>query len=234
MTLVYGNKPLYGIKVGILMMDYLFPRPCGDIGNARSFNYPILYEVVENFNLDSADDATDCLIAAAQRLEKKGVKIIFASCGLLLSYQKLISETLNIPVCLSSLVMLPMIQQIIGFKKKVAIIMSRESINIKNMLTETIGLHKDSYVIAVMNNCPEFVKGIDDPKEPYQFDTDLVELEILHVCDDVLEKHNDIGAFLLECTNMGPYSEAIRKHTRLPVFDIISVINMMQSAFPEE
>ena len=238
MTLVYGEKLLYGMKIGILMMDYLFARPSGDIGNAKSFNYPVLYEVVENFNLESTNDdeekrTVECLIEAAKKLERRGVKIIFASCGLLLPYQELLSESLNIPVCLSPLIMLPMIQQIIGLNKKVVVLMSRENKNIEKNLAELVGIDKNNYIIAVMNNCPEFIQGIDNPQEPYKYDTNLVEAEILNVCDDVLSQHQDVGAFLLECTNMGPYSNALRNHTHLPVFDIVVLINMMESVLPD-
>ena len=41
-----GGKTLYGARVGILMMETRFPRVPGDIGNAHTWPFPVLYEVV--------------------------------------------------------------------------------------------------------------------------------------------------------------------------------------------
>jgi Asp/Glu/hydantoin racemase len=40
----------------------------------------------------------------------------------------------------------------------------------------------------------------------------------------------DVGAILLECTNMPPYSAAIQEATGLPVFDVITLINYVHAA----
>ncbi|HYC14431.1 MAG TPA: hypothetical protein VEC75_09285, partial [Stellaceae bacterium] len=34
----------------------------------------------------------------------------------------------------------------------------------------------------------------------------------------------DLGAVVLECTNMAPYARALHDHLRLPVFDIVSFV----------
>ena len=49
--------------------------------------------------------------------------------------------------------------------------------------------------------------------------------------------HPEIGALVLECTNMVPYAPAIQAATGLPVFSILSFVNWFQSglvpkAFP--
>jgi len=47
MPTLAGGSPVYGQEVGIIMLDCTFPRPPGDIGNARSFSFPVRYEVLE-------------------------------------------------------------------------------------------------------------------------------------------------------------------------------------------
>ena len=39
-----------------------------------------------------------------------------------------------------------------------------------------------------------------------------------------MRQHPDVGAVLLECTNMAPYARALREHLRLPVYDIVSFV----------
>ena len=44
------------------------------------------------------------------------------------------------------------------------------------------------------------------------------------------EAHPDLGAIVLECTNMAPYAAAIRAATGLPVFSIYNFVAWFQSA----
>lgn len=41
------NKPL----IGILMLDTVFKRIPGDIGNPNTFNFPVQYKIVKSFLL---------------------------------------------------------------------------------------------------------------------------------------------------------------------------------------
>ena len=41
--IVYGGKTLYGASVGILMLETRFPRIPGDMGNAATWPFPVLY-----------------------------------------------------------------------------------------------------------------------------------------------------------------------------------------------
>ena len=42
----YGCKTVYGATLGILMLETEFPRVHGDVGNAATFDFPVLYKVV--------------------------------------------------------------------------------------------------------------------------------------------------------------------------------------------
>src|SRR5262245_55085102 len=44
--IAYGGKGLYGARVGILMLETRFPRIPGDMGNAETWPFPVLYKVV--------------------------------------------------------------------------------------------------------------------------------------------------------------------------------------------
>ena len=47
MTIARGGKSIYGAPLGILMLDARFPRIPGDMGNAGTWRFPVLYRVVE-------------------------------------------------------------------------------------------------------------------------------------------------------------------------------------------
>jgi Asp/Glu/hydantoin racemase len=41
----------------------------------------------------------------------------------------------------------------------------------------------------------------------------------------LVAQHPDVGAIVLECTNMPPYAAALREALGLPVYDIYSMIS---------
>lgn len=46
----------------------------------------------------------------------------------------------------------------------------------------------------------------------------------------LVRKHPDVGAIILECTNMPPYADTVRQVTGLPVFDAVTMINYAYGA----
>jgi hypothetical protein len=55
-------------------------------------------------------------------------------------------------------------------------------------------------------------------------DVAAAERDILDAGDALIARHPDVGAVLLECTNMVPYAGALRDRLRLPVYDIYSFV----------
>ena len=41
-----GGKAIYGAPLGVLMLEAAFPRIPGDMGNALTWPFPVLYQVV--------------------------------------------------------------------------------------------------------------------------------------------------------------------------------------------
>jgi len=68
---------------------------------------------------------------------------------------------------------------------------------------------------------------LDDELE---LDVDLAREEHVRVARRLVEEHPDIGSIVLECTNMPPYADDIRRVTGLPVFDILSLVRMAHDA----
>ena len=44
--MVHGGYSVYGLKIGILVLDSEIPRIPGDIGNAATYDFPVVYKVV--------------------------------------------------------------------------------------------------------------------------------------------------------------------------------------------
>ena len=59
---------------------------------------------------------------------------------------------------------------------------------------------------------------------------DVAREEHVRVARRLVSAHPDLGAIVLECTNMPPYAADVQRVTGLPVFDIVSLVTMAHGA----
>ena len=68
----------------------------------------------------------------------------------------------------------------------------------------------------------EFTRVMINDEE--RLDIAAAERDILAAGDALVSRHPDVGAVLLECTNMVPYARALSERLRLPVFSIYTFV----------
>ena len=232
MKLVSGGKTFYGYDVGIIMLDTIFPRIPGDIGNANSFNYPVLYEKVENWKpnkvvLDLQKEDIGPFIDAARRLEKSGCKIISTSCGFLSLFQKEIAESVDASVFTSALLMAPMVKATISSNKKVCILTANKRTLTDNHLA-SVGINRNDYIIYGLEEEKTFTNfTVENWNE---VDIEECKEDLLKIARRAMVENDNIGAFVLECTNMPPYSLDIQHEVKRPVYDIISLLDFARES----
>ena len=84
----------YGMGLGIIILDDVYPGFPGDVRNASAYPFPIQYEIVEGVDLNAlvwAEDKSPCLEPirrAAKKLERMGCRAIAAECGYYAYFQK--------------------------------------------------------------------------------------------------------------------------------------------------
>jgi len=230
MTIEHGGKTVYGASVGILMLETQFPRVIGDMGNAQTWPFPVQYRVVRGASpeLVVRNDATsvvDLFIAAAKDLVANGVDGITTNCGFLALIQKQLSEAISVPVASSSLMQVPLIQAMLPAGKRVAVLtISKDSLtdahlNAANIVLDTPigGTEPDS----------EFSSGI--LSDHASLDFEQCRQDNLLAAKRLMEAHSNIGAIVLECTNMVPYAADIRKLTGVPVYSIYTFVSWFQA-----
>lgn len=222
----YGGKAVYGARLGILMLEARFPRIPGDMGNAGTWPFPVLYRVVTGASPDRvvrnrAEGLLQDFLDAARELVELGADGITTNCGFLSLYQRDIAAHVGVPVATSSLMQAPFIQAVLPPGKRVGIVtisaatMSREHL-------ERAGVDPATPVVGT-DGGREFTRAIlnDEPR----LDVALAEQDIVDAGADLLRRHPDVGAILLECTNMVPYARALRDRVQLPVYDIYSFVS---------
>ena len=85
---------------------------------------------------------------------------------------------------------------------------------------------QDRLVIRGLGKEPEFSCIIEQRGE---FDNGIVRDEVVAKVKEIVEECPDVGAILLECSDMPPYAWAVQAETGLPVFDFITLIKWLHS-----
>jgi hypothetical protein len=234
--IVRGGFATYGHSVGILMLDTAFPRPQGDVGHAATFEFPVLYYVVEGAAPDRLIVGQDPallrqFVDGARWLERAGVRAITSSCGFLALYQRELAAAVAVPVFSSALLLVPLVWRMGPPEKRVGILTANAAA-LGDAHFDAVGWSSDEIPIHVagLENEPLFLPSQRDQTRFPAVDVDALQAEVLRTADRLVQEAPDVGSIVLECTNLPPYAAAIQRRTGRPVFDIISLIRMVHGA----
>lgn len=225
-SIAYGGKAIYGAPLGILMLEARFPRIPGDMGNAGTWPFPVLYRVVkgaspERVVLNQAAGLLDDFLAAAADLVAQGAEAITTNCGFLALFQQELAAHVGVPVATSSLLQVPWVQATLPPGKRVGIVtVSAQSLTPRHLAAA--GVPADTPFVGTENGREFFRVLIRGEKQ--NMDVALAAHDILEAGRTLVAQHPDIGAIVLECTNMPPYAHALREALGMPVYDIYSLI----------
>lgn len=229
-NIVYGGFNVYGLKLGVIMLESSFPRIKGDIGNGETFDFPVLYRVVKGgtpnkvvLNLTKKD--IQPFIEAAQELERAGVKAITTSCGFLSLFQKEMSASVKIPVFTSALSLLPLVDSMVDGKVG---ILTANSDKLTAEHFKAVGAKKENYAIKGLQNKQMFTNFT--VQNWGYVDTATCREELVEASKELLSEDPEVRALILECSNMPPYTKEIREATNLPVFDLVMLTNLVITA----
>lgn len=226
-----GGKAVYGAPLGILMLEAKFPRIYGDMGNATTWPFPVLYRVVlgaspEKVVLKGAEGLLPDFIAAAQELVRLGAEAITTNCGFLSLFQKELSAAVNVPVATSALMQVPWVQATLPPGKRVGIVtVSKATLTPRHLESADVPLDTP---IAGTEDGQEFFRVLIKA-EKNDMDIDLAERDVVKAGVNLVKTHPEIGALVLECTNMPPYAAALQAATGLPVYDVYTMVSWFHS-----
>jgi Asp/Glu/hydantoin racemase len=221
-----GGKAIYGVPLGILMLEARFPRIPGDMGNGTTWPFPVLYRVVSGASPDrvvmrGASGLLPDFIDAAKDLVRLGAEAITTNCGFLSLFQRELAEAVGVPVATSSMMQVPWVQATLPPGKRVGIVtVSKSSLTPAHL--QGAGVPLDTPVTGTENGREFFRVLIKAEKD--DMDVDLAEQDVVQAARDLVAANPDVGAIVLECTNMPPYAAAVQRATGLPVYDIYSMI----------
>ena len=225
-----GGKSVYGASIGILMLETRFPRIPGDVGNAATWPFPVLYRVVRGASPDrvvrrGADGLLDAFVEAGQELVRVGADGLTTSCGFLALHQAELARACGVPVATSSLMQVPAVEALLPPGRRAGILtISRASLTERHLALAGAPLDAP---VAGTDDGDEFTRVILDD-EP-ELDVELARRDVVDGARRLVEHHPEVGAIVLECTNMCPYSADIAEAVGLPVYDFVGFVTWFQS-----
>lgn len=227
---VSGGKSVYGASVGILMLEARFPRIPGDMGNALTWPFPVLYKVVRGASPDrvvrrGAEGLLDAFVDAAQDLVRDGADGITTNCGFLSLYQAELAAAVGVPVAASSLMQVEMVNRLLPPGKRAGVLtISGSTLTAEHLAKANVPADTP---LGTTEGGREFTRALLDNE--LELDVDLARQDNVDAAKALVAAHDDIGALVLECTNMVPYAADIRDAVGLPVFSIESFVTWFQS-----
>ncbi len=199
----------------------------GNSTNLDSYPFPVGLCRIEGANIETVLEnpspaVLSRMIEKARELSGDGIKAITTSCGFNAVFQKELAGALDIPVFTSSLLQVPYLRNVLPGNKSVAVITAKKAA-LKKEHFNAVGITEDMKVVVLgMENSPEWNKIFTAPEE--DIDLGIVAREVVSTAAEAVRERPDIGAFVLECTDLPPFAQAIREATGRPVLDFITMM----------
>jgi hypothetical protein len=217
------------MTVGVLMLDTRFTRHVGDIGNPQSCDPPPLLEVVRGASVDKVVPAKmppliDDFVAAGERLIARGATTVTTGCGFLVLNQAELARRLAVPVATSALLLIPSLLKLLPPGRRLGVL-TFSARDLTPAHLAAAGAPLDTPVEGVAEN-GAFQRAIYETAADDSFAAR--DADVAAAARRLAERHRDIGAILLECTNFPPHRAAVRAATGLPIYDIWTLVALLR------
>ena len=208
------------------MLDARFPRIPGDMGNAQSWDFPVHYGIVRGATPDlvvrqGAKGLLPMFLEAAKELVERGADGITTNCGFLSLFQDDLAREVGVPVAASSLMQVNLVNALLPPGKRSGVLtisgstLTQDHLRAANVPLDTpIGSTEDGR---------EFTRVILGNEQ--ELDVAAAREDNVEAARALVDAHPEIGALVVECTNMVPYAANIREAVGIPVFSILSFVN---------
>ena len=237
----YNNQQKSTPSLGVIRLDYDYPPALGDIDCPESFPYPVYYKVVPGFTFEMCQ--TGLLTTEVEERFKKSIKWlvdeqrvrgITGDCGFMMHFQKLAREITDIPVFMSSLCQLPAVTCAYAPKEQIIILTANSNAlePLRDLIRAECGVDTFEQRYHIVG-C-EDIDGFEAVALGEKVDINKVEPGVVNKALEALKMYPESRAFVLECTELPPYADAIRFRTGLPVFDAISACNFFIGGFQDD
>lgn len=218
-----------GHPIGIIAIRLDYPKLPGNVVNASTYGFPVLYEEVV-FEIEQLFDGDpsleEAVVKAARTLEAKGAAAIVGACGFFAHYQQTVADAVEAPVFLSSLAQVPLIELGLRHDQKI-LVFAADGASVNAGLLAQVGASPNRLIVQDLGGRDAFAPIRWGKTE---LDNGALIDDLIALAQAQVSAHPEIGAVLLECSDLPPYAADIHDATGLPVFDFITLIEWVHHA----
>lgn len=210
---IQKDQWLSGASIGIVLMGPVWvPWMPGNPCNATTFDFPVIYEKIRGdvryeriISSKIYDDVLEATVDAVKSLQSQGARAVASNCGYLGHYQKLVAAAVDIPVYLSSLTQIPLVQIGLRPDQKVGVMCTDGDVmkTTPQLLANCGVTDLSRIVIGGAEGYPEYNSAFNGTGKG-SVNNKVVEQELVDLANNMVRDHPEIGAFVFECTEMPP------------------------------
>ncbi|WFU80534.1 hypothetical protein QA645_39765 [Bradyrhizobium sp. CIAT3101] len=195
------------------------PQP-GSLMSAETYGFPVVIESVKGSTVDRTmgGDLTlvPAYVAAARKLVEQGAVAIGSNCGFAIRYQTAVAAAVDVPVVLSSLVLLPAMLRQLAPSTQIGVVTSDSTLFAEDLLGVTDPAERARIVVVGIEG------GNMSRNSAMNRPTELSEIrQDVDTCvKRLLETNPRVGALLFTCTLFPAITPAIRRRFGRPIYDI--------------
>jgi hypothetical protein len=227
-----GGTTCTSAPLGVLMLDHHLTRPVGDPGNPKTFPFPTLIQEVKGVSLERllAGDPSilEPLLTAGRSLVDRDAWGVTTGCGFFVIFQTHMAAELPVPVFLSSLLQLPLVQSTLGPERSVGVLTAHSGRLSEAHLKAAGRMDGGRVTVLGLEDQPHFVEGVLTSGGRYH--EEGIRREVVSAALRLVEVDPAVGAIVLECTNLPPFARDIQEAVGLPVYDITTLVRMAHEA----
>lgn len=226
-----GGQRYCDTPLGVLCLESWFAKPRGHLRNPRSFDYPVVYEVMEGVDIpgllhDPDDRLLESLIDRARFLEQGGIQVIAGSCGFMARYQRQVAEAVSVPVVLSSLTLLPWLAIVHGPSARLGLLTAdADALGEAHLRGAGWANGMANLSIEGLQQAPEFSEVILEGRR-HDLNMDVIADEVVAATRRLLAR-GPLDAIVLECTDLSAFADVVSEVSGLPVYDIVQAIDLV-------
>lgn len=207
------------------------PAP-GSMLNPATFDFSTISETVAGAwveNVVRGDPALEpAFIAAARRLVERGAVAISSTCGFSVRHQPAVAASVDVPVVMSSLLLLPTLLRQLPTRAKIAVLTYDSTYCSEDLLGIDDLSERARIVIGGIEGGKFWHDELKRPAPPT--DVAAIEADVAKCIERLRSKYPEIATILFECAAFPIVAPAIRRIVKLPVYSITDICRLAMAS----
>ncbi|MEH6725275.1 MAG: aspartate/glutamate racemase family protein, partial [Hyphomicrobiales bacterium] len=156
-----------------------------------------------------------------RELEQAGARLITTSCGFLVLHQKTLQAAVTVPLVSSSLLAVPIASGHLRPRGLRPAILTISANNLTGAHLHAAGCPADTPIGAPGPNSHFCTRILDNCET---MDKATARQDVIAAATELIRGHSNIGALILECTNMPPYASDLAQLFNIPILSLPALL----------